>query len=104
MKYRTEAVGVIVDNRPVGAYFSDPIKAQDWARTISNQHKCYVKIYQTYERILKTIKPTKARALKEVNGKPYGGDTSHLRKTPCVCGSRVFCAAHPEKGFQKGRQ
>jgi len=94
MKFRCEAVGLIINDRPVGAYFQDDLKAQQWAHETSNLHGCTVIIYQTYERVLKRVKPTKDRALKEGNGKPYG------RVKGCYCGVRVFCPIHPEKGFQ----
>lgn len=93
MKFRAEAIGLIVDNRPVGAYFNDPLKAKQWANSIANDHKCLVRIYQTYERVLMTIKPIKARALKE-DKRPYG------RLPGCTCATRVFCIVHPEKGRQ----
>ena len=71
MDYRVLAVGVEVDGHPVQDILYHMETAVKVARDMADRHQCTVKVFQTSEHLLKTVRPSeeskakKARRSKE---------------------------------------
>lgn len=68
MLYRAIAQGITVDGHPIQGFAQGLEQIHDWAHVIANRYNCHVLIFQTYERKIKRIGPTKGKSSKKQFG------------------------------------